>query len=206
MDNKNYQVVLDNIILENQKINKIPKLLLHSCCAPCSSYVLEYLAKYFDITIYYYNPNIYPYDEYKKRLDEQIRLINEINDINKIKIIDSKYEHDEYLTYIKGLENELEGSNRCFKCYELRMNECARKAKGLGYEYFGTTLSVSPYKNSKKINEIGKTLEDTYDIKYLYADFKKKDGYKRSIELSYKYNLYRQNYCGCEFSKSTIEK
>ena len=204
--NSNYQIVLDNIIFENAKTNKIPKLLLHSCCAPCSSYVLEYLAKYFDITIYYYNPNIYPYSEYKKRLDEQIRLINDLSNINKIKILDSEYDYNYYLESIKGLENEQEGGNRCFKCYEIRMRDCAEKAIMMGFDYFGTTLSVSPYKNSKKLNEIGEKLEILLGVNFLYADFKKREGYKKSIELSHKYNLYRQEYCGCEFSIKEYER
>ncbi len=195
----NYQLVLENII-DNIE-DKTPTLLLHSCCAPCSSYVLEYLSKYFKITILYYNPNIFPYDEYKKRLDEQIRLINELPSINPINIIDCKYDNEVYENLIKGMENEKEGGSRCHKCYKLRLEKTVQFAKNNNYDFFGTTLTVSPYKNSQVLNEIGKELEEKYKVKYLYSDFKKKEGYKRSIELSKMYNLYRQNYCGCIYSK-----
>lgn len=195
----NYQLELEKI-LENSK-DKIPTLLLHSCCGPCSTYVLEYLSKYFSITIYYYNPNMDTLDEFKKRLNEQIKVINKLPSNNKIKLIEGSYEPDNYYNYIKGLENDLEGGNRCHKCYNLRLEETAKLAKKLNFDYFCTTLTVSPYKNAKVINEIGKYLEDKYNIHYLYSDFKKKNGYKRSIELSKEYNLYRQNYCGCIFSK-----
>lgn len=193
-----YQKKLEEIL---NKIKEPKKLLLHSCCAPCSSYVLEYLSKYFKITVFYYNPNISIKEEFEKRLKEQVRLINEMDTVNKIDIIEGKYENDKYEETIKGLENEKEGGNRCFKCYRLRMEETAKLAKKLNYDYFTTTLSISPYKNAAKLNEIGEDLEKEYNIKYLYADFKKKNGYKRSIELSKIYKLYRQNYCGCIYSK-----
>lgn len=193
-----YQKKLDEIL---NTIDKPKKLFLHSCCGPCSSYVLEYLTNYFDITIFYYNPNITEENEFKKRLNEQVRLINEISKKNKIDIIEGKYEKEKFESVINGLEEEKEGGARCFKCYRLRMEETAKKAKELGYDYFTTTLSISPYKNAAKLNEIGEELESEYNIKYLYADFKKKDGYKKSIELSKKYNLYRQDYCGCIYSK-----
>ncbi len=199
--NINYQLKLEEIIKENE--NKLPTLLLHSCCGPCSSYVLEYLNKYFKITILYYNPNIYPYNEYKKRLDEQIRLINELNVQNKINILECNYDNNEYENIVKGLENEKEGGSRCHKCYKLRLEKTAQLAKENDFDYFSTTLTVSPYKNSQIINKIGSDLEKKYNIKYLYSDFKKKEGYKRSIELSKIYNLYRQNYCGCIYSKKT---
>ncbi len=194
--NINYQEELDKII-KNQNGKK--KLLLHSCCGPCSSYVLDYLHNYFDITVLFYNPNIYPYDEYNKRLKEQVKLLN-LAYKDEIKIMDCSYDHDDYLKYIKGLEEEKEGGKRCHLCYLYRMEKVANIAKDNHFDYFTTTLTVSPYKNSKVLNEIGKSLEDKYKIKYLYSDFKKKDGYKKSIELSKKYDLYRQNYCGCEFS------
>ncbi len=197
----NYQLKLEEIINENK--DKLPTLLLHSCCGPCSSYVLEYLNKYFKITILYYNPNIYPYDEYKKRLDEQVRLINELNVENKISMLECSYDNNEYENVIKGLENEKEGGSRCHKCYELRLEKTAKLAKENNFDYFSTTLTVSPYKNSQVLNEIGSKLEKKYNVKYLYSDFKKKNGYKRSIELSKIYNLYRQNYCGCIYSKKT---
>lgn len=196
----NYQLITDQIIKENSANNKVPTLLIHSCCAPCSSYVLEYLSKYFDITIFYYNPNIYPNEEYNKRFLEQQRLIQEMKFINPVKLIEGNYSYEEYQQYIKGLETEKEGGSRCFKCYELRMKETARLAQKNNFDYFTTTLSISPYKNAKKINQIGEQLEKECNVKYLYSDFKKKDGYKRSLELSKVYNLYRQDYCGCSYS------
>lgn len=196
---KNYQVKLEEIIKKEE--GKVPKLLLHSCCAPCSSYVLEYLSKYFEITIVYYNPNISPYDEYKKRLDEQIRLINEMKSINKISLLECNYDNELYEEEIKGLEFEPERGSRCLKCYRLRLEYTAKLAKEKSFDYFGTTLSVSPYKSSEVLNSIGEELSCTYNIPYLYSDFKKKEGYKRSIELSKIYNLYRQDYCGCKYSK-----
>lgn len=195
----NYQLKLEEIIKNEE--GKTPKLLLHSCCAPCSSYVLEYLSKYFKITILYYNPNISPKEEYDKRLEEQKRLIGELNSINPINLLECDYDNDKYEETIKGLENEPERGSRCTKCFKLRLEYTVNKAKELGFNYFGTTLSVSPYKNSTLLNEIGKELSDKYDIPYLYSDFKKKEGYKRSIELSKVYNLYRQDYCGCKYSK-----
>lgn len=198
----NYQNELDKII---NSLDYTPNLLLHSCCAPCSSYVIEYLSNYFNITILYYNPNISPKEEYLKRKEEQIRFIKEFKTENKLDILDCDYNYDEFLNTIKGLENELEGGIRCFKCYRLRLEKTALEAKLNNYDYFGTTLTVSPYKNSKKLNEIGSELEQIYNIKYLYSDFKKKEGYKRSIELSKIYNLYRQDYCGCIYSKRERE-
>jgi len=174
-------------------------LLLHSCCAPCSSYVISYLANYFNITILYYNPNIYPYEEYEKRKEEQIKLIKKLE--NNIEILDCDYENDKYNDLIKGLENEPERGNRCTICYKMRIEKTAFLAKKNNYDFFCTTLSVSPHKNANLINEIGQDLEKEYQIKWLYSDFKKKDGYKKSIELSKKYNLYRQDYCGCIYSK-----
>ncbi len=194
----NYQLKLDEII---NSLDYTPKLLLHSCCAPCSSYVIEYLTKYFDITILYYNPNIEPIEEYLKRKNEEIRFINEFKSINKLDIIDCSYDNDLYHELIKGLENEMEGGARCFKCYRQRLEYTAKLAKELDYDYFGSTLSVSPYKNASKLNEIGEELSNIYNIKFLYSDFKKRNGYKRSIELSRDYNLYRQDYCGCIYSK-----
>lgn len=177
------------------------RLLLHSCCGPCSSYVISYLTNYFDITILYYNPNIYPYDEYLKRKQEQIKLINEIDCSNNLDIMDCDYDNDLYEKCIIGLENEPERGNRCMVCYNLRMEKTAKMAKECNYDYFCTTLSVSPYKNSEWINKIGEKLQNKYNINWLYSDFKKKDGYKQSILLSKKYNLYRQDYCGCIYSK-----
>lgn len=195
---ENYSLMCDNIL---NSLDSKKKILLHSCCGPCSSYVISYLTNYFDITIFYYNPNIYPYGEYLKRKEEQIKLIKEIETKNNVDIIDCDYDNDLFDKKIKGLENEPERGNRCRVCYRMRMEKTAITAKKNNYDYFGTTLSVSPYKNSNWINEFGKELEEIYHIKWLYSDFKKKDGYKKSILLSQKYNLYRQNYCGCIYSR-----
>ena len=199
----NYQKLLE------EEINKIkdnevkPKLLLHACCGPCSSYVIEYLSKYFDITIYYYNPNTYPETEYLRRLDELNKFIKEFN--SNVKVIEENYNPSEFYNSIKGLEHLGERSERCYKCYILRMNKAAIYAKENGYDYFTTTLSISPYKDALWINEIGKNLEEKIGVKYLYSDFKKNNGYKRSIELSKEYKLYRQEYCGCVYSKQERE-
>ncbi len=203
MINVNYQEILDKI-LEGLKEKK--RLLLHACCAPCSSYVLEYLSNYFDITIYYYNPNIAPDLEYNRRMNELKRFLNEFKTKNKVEFIEEEYNPNDFYTAISGLEHMGEKSPRCYKCYELRMDKAARYAKENGFDYFTTTLSISPYKNSTWINVIGEKLQDKYDIKYLYADFKKRNGYKRSLELSKEYNLYRQDYCGCIYSKEAREK
>ncbi len=197
---KNYQLELDKII-EQIDINNRPKLLLHACCGPCSSYVLEYLAKYFDITIYYYNPNIDTFDEFKKRINELNRLIETMPLANPVKLIEGKYNNEDFEKMVTGYENDDEGGPRCFKCYRMRLTETIKEAKKDNYDYFCTTLSISPYKNAEKLNEIGLELEKEYGIKYLVSDFKKKNGYKRSIELSSIYKLYRQDYCGCKYSK-----
>ena len=186
---------------ELESIKKPQKLLLHSCCAPCSSQVITFLTKYFDITILYYNPNISPIEEYNKRKEEQIRLINSIDTINKLNIIDCDYDNDIYENKIKGYEEEPERGARCNICYELRLRKTAEIANEKKYDYFCSTLSVSPYKNAILINQLGEKLGKEYKIKWLYSDFKKDDGYKKSIELSKKYNLYRQDYCGCIHSK-----
>lgn len=196
--NINYQKELDKII---EDLNYTPKLLLHTCCAPCSSYCIEYLSNYFDITVLYYNPNISPKEEYEKRKQEQIRFLNEYKSKNKLDYMDCDYNYNDFLNVIEGLENEPEGGKRCDKCFRLRLEKVAIEAKKNNYDYFGTTLTVSPYKNSELLNKIGIELEHKYNIKYLLSDFKKKEGYKRSIELSKKYNLYRQDYCGCIYSK-----
>lgn len=198
---ENFYLLFEKQIQEIKEKKKVPTLLLHSCCAPCSSQVITCLTNYFDITILYYNPNIYPEEEYLKRKEEQIRLIHEIKNINKLEIIDCDYDNDIYEQEIKGLENEQEGGSRCYKCFNLRLNKTAQIAKENNYDFFSTTLTISPYKNSKLINIIGKDLEKKYNITWLYSDHKKRDGYKKSIELSKKYNLYRQNYCGCEFGR-----
>ena len=194
----NYQLKLDTI-LENLSKDPKPTLLLHSCCGPCSSYVLEYLSHYFHITVFYYNPNITDCGEYEMRVAEQKRLIQLAHP--DVSFLEGNYEPEVFLDMSKGLEEEPEGGARCTKCYYLRMHETAKKAKELGFDFFTTTLSVSPYKDSERLNKIGESLEQQYGIPYLYADFKKRNGYKRSIELSNQYHLYRQDYCGCEFSK-----
>lgn len=197
---ENYQKKLDSII--NSLGKYTPKLLLHSCCAPCSSYVVEYLSKYFDITVLYYNPNIDSLDEYLKRADEQQRLILEMPTTNPVNFVCLPYDTTTYYAKISGLENEKEGGARCTECFYLRLEKTAEKAKKLNYDYFATTLTISPLKNAQVINSIGYELSKIYDIPWLPSDFKKLGGYKRSIELSNIYNLYRQNYCGCVFSKN----
>ena len=175
-----------------------PKLLLHSCCAPCSSHVITLLDKYFDITIFNSNDNIYPFEEFNKRLEEEIRFCKEINP--NIKVINDSYIYEDFLNAIKGKESLGERSPRCYECYKFRLEKTAIKAKDLGFDYFTSTLSIAPHKNSSLINEIGFDLESKFNIKYLYSDFKKEEGYKRSIELSKEYGLYRQDYCGCVYS------
>ncbi|KYH34957.1 hypothetical protein CLTEP_11210 [Clostridium tepidiprofundi DSM 19306] len=204
MNKVNYQKVLDEELKKIINEGKTPYLLLHSCCAPCSSYVLEYLSEYFNITVYYYNPNIHPEKEYRKRVNEQENFIKKFNTKNKVSFIEGEYKPQHFFNMAKGLEKVREGGERCFKCYEMRLRKAAELAKQRGFDYFTTTLSISPHKNAQKINEIGQELEKEYGIKFLYSDFKKKNGYKRSIELSKEYNLYRQDYCGCVFSRRNL--
>lgn len=206
MNKINYQIELDKIIDDLQKENRVPALLLHSCCAPCSSYCLSYLADYFKITIFYYNPNISPAEEYQKRVEEQKRLISELPVKNKVSFAEGKYEPEKFFEMAKGLQNIPEGGERCFKCYEMRQREAAVYAAENVFEFFTTTLSISPHKNAAKLNEIGLKLEKEYGIRYLVSDFKKKGGYLKSIEYSRQYDLYRQNYCGCVYSKMEAEK
>lgn len=177
-----------------------PRLLLHSCCAPCSSACLEKLTKHFEVDVYFYNPNITSEEEFNKRLLEQKRFVLEVYG-DSVKVIETKYNSNEYYTAISGLENLPEKSKRCYNCYKLRLEKTAQFAKQNGYDYFTTTLSISPHKNADWLNEIGFELEKTYEVKFLPSDFKKENGYLRSIELSKLHSLYRQNYCGCEFSK-----
>lgn len=195
----NYDIKMHEIV--DNLGDKVPRLLLHSCCAPCSSHVLSELTPYFDITILYYNPNIEPRDEYEKRKAELTNFIKVCDKKHKIDIIDCDYDNDIYKNMVKGMEDLAEGGLRCFKCYDLRLHKTAQIAKQMGFDYFGTTLTVSPFKNSQKLNEIGEELSKEFDIPYLYSDFKKHNGYKHSIELSKEYNLYRQDYCGCVYSK-----
>ena len=194
----NYQIILDETL---KKLDGKKKLLLHACCAPCSSYVIEYLANYFDITILYYNPNIDTEDEFNKRLNELKRFVKEFKVKNSVEVISLGYNNEDYLKEVKGLEEEREGGARCLKCYKLRLEKSCIYAKKNNFDYFTTTLTISPLKNSKILNEIGQELEKVYNMPYLYSDFKKREGYKRSIVLSHEYNLYRQDYCGCKYSK-----
>ena len=200
MNKINYQKELDKVIEVLQRQGRVPRLLLHSCCAPCSSYVLEYLSRYFEITVFYYNPNIYPPEEFGKRVEEQKRLIAQLPAEHPISFLDGPYEPERFYEMAKGLEQVPEGGERCFKCYRLRLSETAEMARAGKYDYFTTTLSISPLKNAEKLNEIGGQLAKDYGVDYLYSDFKKRNGYKRSTELSREYGLYRQDYCGCVFS------
>lgn len=199
----NYNLECEKI-LNSIDLNHKPTLLLHSCCAPCSSAVLERISKYFSITILFYNPNITDYEEYLKRKEELKRLIKDVN--YQIEIMDCDYDKEKFISLALGLEDKKEGDIRCYKCYKLRLEKTAMIAKENNFDYFTTTLSISPYKNSKWLNEIGEELANKYNINYLYADFKKKNGYKRSIELSNIYHLYRQDYCGCIYSKVERDK
>lgn len=197
----NYHKMLEAEIMRLKAENITPKLLLQCCCAPCSSYVLEYLNKSFDITPYFYNPNISPESEYEKRANELIRLIGEMPlDTVNAPIIEC-YDNAEFEAAINGLENEPEGGARCAVCYKLRLEAAAKYAKANGYDYFCTTLSISPLKNSQTLNAIGKAVSEKYGVKYLFSDFKKNEGFKRSVQLCAEYGLYRQNYCGCKYSK-----
>ncbi|MCR5207143.1 MAG: epoxyqueuosine reductase QueH [Eubacterium sp.] len=204
MNKINYQNELDSILKDINK-EKLPRLLLHACCAPCSSYVLEYLSGYFDITVYFYNPNISPVSEFDKRFSELKRLIEEMPLKNEVKLIKGVYRYLDYLDTAEGFEDVPEGGARCFRCYRLRLEKTAQLAKEEDFDFFCTTLTISPLKNSEKINEIGFELEEEYGVRWLPSDFKKKEGYKRSIELSREYNLYRQNFCGCVYSRN-VEK
>ena len=197
----NYQKELEKIIANNEKDGVKPTLLLQVCCAPCSSYCLEYLHKYFSITVLFYNPNIYPENEYAVRESELLRLIDELG-FNDINIMKTTFNPDEFYTAVKGFEDCKEGGDRCKICYRLRLEKTAELAKSGGFDYFCTTLSISPLKSAEALCTIGLELEKEYGVKYLLSDFKKKEGYKRSIELSREYNLYRQDYCGCVFSKN----
>lgn len=199
----NYNLECEKI-LNSIDLNHKPTLLLHSCCAPCSSAVLERISKYFKITILFYNPNITDYEEYLKRKEELKRLIKDVG--YDIKIMDCDYDKEKFISLALGLENKKEGDIRCYKCYKLRLEKTAMEARNNNFDYFTTTLSISPYKNSKWLNEIGEELALKYNINYLYADFKKKNGYKRSVELSNIYHLYRQDYCGCIYSKVERDK
>lgn len=199
--NRNYQKELEQALGKIQKNPVCPTLLLHSCCAPCSSYVIEYLSSYFQITVFYYNPNIYPDEEYEKRVMEQMRFIREFPARHPVLFVRGDFEKERFYEEIKGYEQEKEGGRRCFCCYRLRLLETAKLAGREGFDYFTTTLSISPQKNAAMLNEIGEQLAGEYGVTYLNSDFKKKNGYRRSVELSKEYGMYRQDYCGCIFSK-----
>lgn len=200
MKQHNYQKELEHIISCHQSRGEIPTVLLHSCCAPCSSYVLEYLSQYFQITVLYYNPNIYPPEEYVHRVKEQQRFIKEFPMVHPADFIEGRYDTERFYEMAKGMEALPEGGERCFSCYKLRLREAAEYAKQLGLDYFTTTLSISPMKNAEKLNEIGQQLAEEYGVTYLCSDFKKKNGYLRSTQISKEYGMYRQDYCGCIFS------
>lgn len=203
----NYQIELEKILLKEGKQGK--RVLLHSCCAPCSSYVLTYLREYFEVTVFYYNPNITAEQEYRKRVEEQKRLIDALNKEGngyQISCVEGKYEPGQFLELVKGYEHCPEGGERCKLCFRQRLEATAKIAKQSGFDYFATTLTVSPLKNATTLNELGLELGSLYEVAYLVSDFKKKDGYKQSIELSHKYDLYRQDYCGCAFSKAERER
>ena len=203
---ENYQKKLDEIIAYNQRNNSIPSLLLHSCCAPCSSYCIEYLSQYFDITLYFYNPNISYKEEFTKRADELTRLINSMPLARKVNLVIEHFNPNEFYEIAKGLEKEPERGARCEKCFYLRLKQTAQYAKSYNYDYFSTTLSISPHKDAQLLNKLGEKISSIYNVNYLFSDFKKKNGYKRSIELSNEYDLYRQNYCGCIYSKQASEE
>lgn len=206
MNKVNYQKKLEETIRQNEAQGKVPSLLLHSCCAPCSSYCLEYLSKYFKITVFYYNPNIYPPEEYEKRVKEQQWLLEQMPFEHAVTFREGSYDTERFYQLTKGYENVKEGGERCFLCYELRLREAAIAAREMQMDYFTTTLSISPLKNAQKLNEIGERLAEEYGIAYLNSDFKKKNGYKRSVELSAEYGMYRQDYCGCVFSFQERQK
>lgn len=208
MNKVNYQAELEKLI--KQLPDRHRRLFLHSCCAPCSSYCLEYLRKYFDVTVFYYNPNISFGEEYRHRVEELKRLVEELNEDaaggNPIELEEGPYEPERFFEAVKGMEDCPEGGERCFVCYELRLREAAKRAAEGGYDFFTTTLTISPLKNAQKLNEIGQRLGEEYGVACLPSDFKKKGGYQRSIELSREHDLYRQDYCGCVFSKRERER
>jgi hypothetical protein len=197
----NYQKVMEELIQENCGEGALPRLLLHSCCGPCSTYCIATLAEYFSVTVFYYNPNIYPPEEYQMRAREQERFIREFPTKYPVQFVEGAYDTERFYEMARGMEQLPEGHERCFACYELRLREAAEYAAGHGFDFLTTTLSISPLKNAAKLNEIGQKIESEYPVRYLYSDFKKKDGYKKSTELSREYGMYRQYYCGCLFSK-----
>jgi len=206
MNPRNYQKELNQLVAQLQENGEVPKLLLHGCCAPCSSYCLQYLSDFFDITLLYYNPNISPAEEYEKRVAEVDKLIRLLPAKHPIQLVKGRYAPQEFYDIAKGLEQEPEGGARCFACYELRLREAAVIAAKEGFDYFTTTLTISPLKNAAKLNEIGERVGAEYGVKHLPSDFKKNEGYKKSVELSKEYDLYRQSFCGCVYSKEQAKR
>lgn len=206
MNARNYQVEMERELETVSGMAQMPRLLLHSCCAPCSSYVLECLFRYFDITVFYYNPNIYPDEEYEHRVKEQQEFLIRYPFEREISFMAGEYDKERFYDTIKGTEDFGEGTERCFRCYRLRLEETAKRAKDGGFDYFTTTLSISPMKNAAKLNEIGEETARSVGVRYLTSDFKKKNGYKRSCEISKEYGMYRQDYCGCIYSYGEREK
>ena len=197
---QNYQKQMDAVVASLPQGER-PRLLLHSCCGPCSSYVLEALTPYFRVTVLYYNPNIQPREEYDLRLENQRKIIAALPTPSAVEILECGYDGEKYDAAVKGLEAESEGGARCTVCFRLRLEETAKRASELGYDWFCTTLTVSPHKDAERLNQIGRALGEQYGVPFLPSDFKKREGYKRSIQLSKEYALYRQDYCGCLFSK-----
>lgn len=204
MNKRNFQKELDSIIEHNVRSSVVPSLLLHACCAPCSSYVLEYLSQFFHITVFYYNPNIYPESEYAHRVSEIQRLISELSPVYPISFLEGPFDTDAFYAAAKGLEKEPERGARCEQCFRLRLSLSAQKAKQGNFDYFTTTLTISPLKNAPLLNSLGEELGHQFGVSFLPSDFKKKGGYLRSIELSQIHHLYRQNYCGCVFSRPKL--
>lgn len=202
---RNYQAEMERVLSELDSRGEVPRLLLHSCCAPCSSYVLECLSEHFCITVFYYNPNIYPDEEYVHRVKEQQEFIRRFPAKNEMTFLEGAFDKDRFYEIVRGMEELPEGGERCFACYRLRLTEAAEKARDGSYDFFTTTLSISPRKNAAMLNQIGEELAERYGVSYLVSDFKKKDGYKRSCELSREYGMYRQDYCGCVYSKRERE-
>ena len=200
MNKINYQKELDKLIIKFTKEGQVPSLLLHSCCAPCSSYCIEYLSQFFYVTVFYYNPNIYPDEEYYHRVKEQQRFIKEFPTKYPVKFIEGDYDKSSFYEIAKGLEKEPEKGKRCHRCYDLRLRRTAAVAKEKGFDFFSTTLTISPMKDSQVLNEIGASIGKELGINWLYSDFKKREGYKRSTEISREYDMYRQDYCGCVYS------
>ena len=206
MNQINYQKRMEEEIAKVRQNEAVPKLLLHSCCGPCSTYCIQTLSEYFSVTVYYFNPNIYPPEEYAHRAAEQQRFIEQFPVKHPVSFVEGPFDPKEFYDYIRGYEKEPEGGERCFLCYRLRLEKTAEYAKQNQFDYFTTTLSISPLKNAAKLNEIGGELAEKYDILYLFSDFKKKEGYKKSTEISREYGMYRQYYCGCVFSKEQRDR